>query len=211
MSVNFLFLPLFLATSPFADAQKESLAISEFRIELSEFKTLFNNQKKDLELLQERLNSLSSTLDHNKDELGKANKADIESAKERLTSYDKRLASLETGQKSLISDLKTLKDHLNESEQALSKCEEKLNSLENTLSSDMKSLKGSLQSMMALLQKEPTAPTTLGTKNYIVQAGDSLGKIAQENHISLKRLKELNSLANDQIYPGQKLLLPENN
>ena len=46
-------------------------------------------------------------------------------------------------------------------------------------------------------------------KEYIVQNGDSLDKIASKFHVSLLSLKERNQLKSDTIYPGQKLLLPE--
>ncbi|MES2211778.1 MAG: N-acetylmuramoyl-L-alanine amidase [Pseudomonadota bacterium] len=46
-------------------------------------------------------------------------------------------------------------------------------------------------------------------KEYVVQNGDSLDKIASKFRISLLSLKELNQLKTDTIFPGQKLLLPE--
>ena len=58
----------------------------------------------------------------------------------------------------------------------------------------------------------PTPPQTITenpAKIYRVKAGDSLEKIAKQNQTTIKKLKEANQLANDQIIVGQKLKLPE--
>ena len=46
-----------------------------------------------------------------------------------------------------------------------------------------------------------------GMVGYIVQKGDSLWKIAKENHTTVDNLREINSLEEDAIFPGQKLLI----
>ena len=46
------------------------------------------------------------------------------------------------------------------------------------------------------------------TKEYVVKSGDSLGKIAYENGITIRALKELNQLTKDSVRIGQKLQIP---
>ena len=46
------------------------------------------------------------------------------------------------------------------------------------------------------------------TKEYVVKNGDSLGKIAYANGITVKCLKEMNGLKNNNIRIGQKLKIP---
>lgn len=46
------------------------------------------------------------------------------------------------------------------------------------------------------------------TKEYVVKSGDSLGKIAMENGISIRALKALNGLKKDSLRVGQKLKVP---
>jgi LysM repeat protein len=46
------------------------------------------------------------------------------------------------------------------------------------------------------------------TKEYVVKSGDSLGAIAYSNGITIRQLKELNSLKSDRINVGQKLKVP---
>ena len=46
------------------------------------------------------------------------------------------------------------------------------------------------------------------TKEYVVKSGDSLGKIAVESGVTIKCLKEMNGLKNNNIRIGQKLKVP---
>ena len=46
------------------------------------------------------------------------------------------------------------------------------------------------------------------TKEYVVRNGDSLGKIAWENGITIRALKALNGLQKDNVRVGQKLQVP---
>ena len=47
------------------------------------------------------------------------------------------------------------------------------------------------------------------TKEYVVVAGDSLGKIAYSNGMNIRQLKELNGLSKDTVYVGQKLKIAD--
>ena len=51
-------------------------------------------------------------------------------------------------------------------------------------------------------------PYTGATKPYKVRSGDSLGKIAYENGITIRALKDMNKLTKDSIRVGQELQIP---
>ena len=51
-------------------------------------------------------------------------------------------------------------------------------------------------------------PYTGPTKEYKVRSGDTLGKIAYENGITIRALKEMNKLSKDVVRVGQILLIP---
>lgn len=82
---------------------------------------------------------------------------------------------------------------------------------------DTKDAKVMQASAPAPVAANTTAPTktkssfksyTGPTKEYKVKSGDSLGKIAYENGISIRALKELNKLTKDTVRVGQTLLIP---
>ena len=57
---------------------------------------------------------------------------------------------------------------------------------------------------------KPAAPATYSgaTEEYVVKSGDTLGSIAYPRGINIRQLKEMNALANDKIFVGQKLKVP---
>lgn len=89
-------------------------------------------------------------------------------------------------------------------EKRLAALENRLQLLDQQLTGELKTLHRTLESMVALLQKGEG----LSAKSYIVKSGDSLGKIALDHKTTIKQLKELNHLTNDQIVVGQKLEIP---
>jgi len=66
-----------------------------------------------------------------------------------------------------------------------------------------------LQPGQRLVLRGSGAPTSGGKGTYVVRRGDTLGRIAQANGVSLSRLISANGLSRrSTIYPGQKLVLP---
>lgn len=190
---------IFLLSAPLFGESTEAL-----RIDLKEFGHRLNCQKTDIDLIHEKMHSLTSAVDGFREELSRLARPEMETTKLGL---ERRLSSLETQNKTLVSDFKILKEHLNKSADSLAACENRLHELDKQLNSDMKSLKSSLQSMIALLQKDMPMPLVDG-KTYTVQPGDSLGLIALNHKTTVKRLKELNSLSSETIRVGQKIQIP---
>ncbi len=55
---------------------------------------------------------------------------------------------------------------------------------------------------------EAQAPVTINGLPYVVKSGDSLAKIARQHGTSVAKLKAANSLANDKLHIGQKMVIP---
>ena len=58
--------------------------------------------------------------------------------------------------------------------------------------------------------KKPYQSYNGSTTEYVVKAGDTLGKIAYGNGINIRQLKEMNGLTSDVVRIGQKLTIPAN-
>lgn len=58
------------------------------------------------------------------------------------------------------------------------------------------------------VKKDNFKPYEGETKEYVVQDGDTLGKIAYSNGINIRQLKEMNGLKSDKIVKGRKLKVP---
>ena len=50
----------------------------------------------------------------------------------------------------------------------------------------------------------------MNNSTYIVQNGDTLYGISKQHNTSVQKIRELNNLVNDNIYPSQVLILSEN-
>jgi LysM repeat protein len=62
-----------------------------------------------------------------------------------------------------------------------------------------------------MIRETPTTdppPTNSGKRNYVVQAGDTLGAIAQAFGTTITTIKAANGLKNNTIRIGQKLIIP---
>jgi LysM repeat protein len=207
MSARITLLVLLLA-APLLGASS-SVALDDLRINLADTAREVKCQKGEIELLHDKLSSMQTSLDNALKEVSNSGGDGLE--KDKWSSLEKRIGQIEKSNKTLVSDLKTLKDHLNESSLQLAKCQDSLSKLDHELNSDIKSLKSSMQSMLSLLQggdKATSIASSSGQKNYTVKPGDSLGKIAQDHHTTIRELKTLNSLEKDQIVVGQKLQVP---
>jgi LysM repeat protein len=55
---------------------------------------------------------------------------------------------------------------------------------------------------------EAQPPVTINGVPYVVKAGDSLARIARQNHTTVVKLKASNSLTNDMLHIGQKMVIP---
>ncbi len=55
---------------------------------------------------------------------------------------------------------------------------------------------------------KPSVPYTGATRDYVVQKGDYLGKIALKNGCTVRQIKELNGMTTDTIAAGRKIKVP---
>jgi LysM repeat protein len=72
-----------------------------------------------------------------------------------------------------------------------------------------KEVKKTRKSEKAEQAAEPTPSLAKGINEYVVQAGDTMSKIASRFNMSMIELREANKLVNDKLKVGQKLIIPE--
>ncbi len=158
-----------------------SAPLQEMRLSLEQFKYQLHAHESELLIFQERLSELERTLELNRSSASGASES--------------RIAALEKTQQALFKDFKTLKSELSQTSSTLAR-------LDKQLSQDVKGLKKNLESIIGMLQLESSGG------EYVVQSGDSLGKIAIDHKTTTQEIKKLNNLSKDTIFPGQKLRLP---
>lgn len=157
-----------------------SAALHEIRIELADIKHDLHSHKVELEILEE-----------------KAIAAKDPALKEPLHALERRLTQIEKSQEKLVADLRQIVNGLQEAQKALAAHDEKL--------AEVVKLRSTLSSISQAMKQEASPPC----KNYRVQSGDSLEKIARKHHITIEALKRENGLTKDTIFAGQELRLPD--
>lgn len=76
----------------------------------------------------------------------------------------------------------------------------------NQLSTDLIKI-GQVLKIPSTQEEKSTNPIQESSKTYVVKSGDSLWRIATNNHLTVAQLKSYNNLTTDSIYVGQVLKL----
>lgn len=186
-NLKFIILLLSLGVSAFAKVPVED-QIHQLSLYLEEAQFQLNHHKVEIDLFHDRLASMEAQLQKKLDELSVPKTSNLDTSK---------VALLEERQKALTADLgKLAKQH---AEMLSSQAK-----LEAQVNEKLSKINKSISQVLTLLDNNNQQKS----QTYVVQSGDSLGKIAADFHVALEELKKLNQLPNDHIYVGQKLRIP---
>lgn len=225
-----LFLPIALLLSTSTEAaprrfnydEESTTAIREMRDSLEALRHEVENHETEIRMAEERSNNQEATIASLRQQVLDANQLNKDLVKGNTSSLDERISTIEASNKGLIADLQKFKTHANDSSTALGQYKERIAELEKAIAmqnQNMDSLQTAIRSLTEALQvqtkeialadtRHPTHPTPSDKKTYQVKPGDTLEKIAKNNHTTIKALKEANSLSSDRIVVGQNLIIP---
>ncbi len=205
---NLIFLAIAACTALPIEARLPSFhtssEIEELRVEIGDLKHALHTTKVELNLLDERCKKDSAQL----------NKAKTQQKEGALTAQvlllEKKVTHLEKKLETVGDDIRTLNASLHQALTKIQTIQTHLLSHDGRLD-EVAQLKGTLTSISkAIGARAPTEKTQLQSRSYRVKAGDSLEKIARNEHISIEALRKSNNLTHDKIRVGQELRLPEN-
>lgn len=212
-----LLLFVFVAHLQHADAaprrygHDNEIALQETRDSLDSVRHGVENLETELQMFQERVNNQEETINSMRNQLQETTQSTKEFLKGNSSIWDHKLNALETANKSLIADFTQLKTHANETAKALENFEKRIRELERQAavqSKNVDNLQTALRALTEALQVKEGF--SAAGKFYRVRAGDSLEKIAKANNTTVKAIKELNHISedNDRIVVGQEIQLP---
>lgn len=165
------------------------LEVNNHETEIRMFEEKFKNQEEILESLRRQTTTAAQTIK--------------DTVKGQSVQVEAKLAGHETLANSLSQDLKLF---AKDSALALSEYKAKLVELEKAIEAQNRTISNLQIAVKSILEALQVGESV---KTYQVKSGDSLGEIAKQHKTTIKKLKELNGLTNDQITIGQKLKLPE--
>jgi LysM repeat protein len=181
------------------------LAIREMRSELGDQKYQISRLEVELEIVEGKSDTQNNVIQNLRQELQRLNKNEDHLIKNTLNQYEEQLKRVTSMESSLKKDLLKLKDHTEEVQTTLVQFKSKIDQNERDISVQSRyvdHLKDSLETLLKYVDQ-----SNLGSVFYVVQAGDSLDRIAKENGVSIVEIKKLNHLYSDLIIIGQKLRL----
>lgn len=191
----------------------QQIVIKELRDSLDDLKREIRNQESEMKAFAERNNSVDMAIDSIRTELKETHQAQKEISKNNLGQLEMKIGSLETANKGLAADVKQIRGGFNDSQETLKAFKDRINQLEKSieaLNRNVEHLEKALNNVMDAFKVEAgNSGTPTGSKIYKVKAGDSLEKIAKQNGVTVRAIKELNGLTKDQIHVGQTLKLAD--
>jgi LysM repeat protein/archaellum component FlaC len=223
--------PLSAAAPPYNNSRyyesENSAAIKEIKNALDNMRHGINNHEIEMRAFEERLSTLDSMIETVRDQAGEVQRAHKEQMKGSSQDLETKIAALETNSKGIMGDLKQLKTHANDSAAVLAQMVQKFSELEKVIdrqNQDIDSLQTAMHSLVeafgggkTLGAGKESGSKDAGKKNpsppensYRVKPGDNLEKIARAHQTSIRALKELNHLPeeDDKIVVGKILLIP---
>jgi len=196
---TFYLLPLLFLTAcgsqmSARESYSQANAMEELKIALMDIRSAHGAQQMEIELLQEKLAFQKGSV----------------STAATSQALEQRMSQLESMQDKICKDLAELQSHANLMASLLQEYKNHIYSLDKNIKQQeqkigqVAELKSTLKSVSKALRTG--APSG---KTHTVKAGDTLGKIAYDHHVSLDALKKANGLKSSTILIGQELTIPE--
>lgn len=201
-----------------------SSVLRQLKTGLTDLKHEMRNHESEMHIFENKIQSQETAFEHLRQQLTddvqsqrdfvRASNVNLDGKTETL---DQSMKNVETLLRGLMTDVRQIKTQANDSVAVLGQYKQKISELENlvqTQNHQMQNLEAALQSMMEVWQakeasREIANRTTDAFKNYKVQPGDFLEKIARAQKVSVQALRDANpQIVNDRIIVGQTLKIP---
>ena len=135
----------------------------------------------------------------------------ISSLNKTLTVIQKDIVALRNSQVKIANSLKEISEGVNRNAENNLALQKKLNSSLKVFLNELTRQESEIYRLkreIGILKEKGTITQKGRKRYYIVKKGDYLGKIAKRYGTTVKKLKRVNKLKSDVIYPGQKLIIP---
>lgn len=199
----------------YAAEEDNTLALREMRDSIDSMRHEVDNHETEMRMFGENINNQETTITSLRQLVQESNQANKDQIKGSANALEMKIAHLESVNKSLIADMSQLKNHANSFSDSLTLYEQKMRELEKKVAvqnQNIDNMQEAIRSLVDAMQFKDTknfiAPEG-SSKTYRIKAGDSLEKIARNNNTTVKALKEINHLTNEnRIVADQIILLP---
>lgn len=140
--------------------------------------------------------------------------AKMRQAEERAYRMQGQVESVEIQNERLLQEISQLRSQVRSANSQISQLNSKMSSLEAKQAREMneliKRVEGLLKKSMASSSRSSSRSSArVSGREHVVESGHTLSTIAQAYGSSVSAIKKANNLKSDNIYVGQKLVIPD--
>ncbi|MDN3508501.1 MAG: LysM peptidoglycan-binding domain-containing protein [Candidatus Neptunochlamydia sp.] len=205
----FLITTIFLAgcgsmSSSKGEKHQMELSLHKVRTEVEDIKHELNTYEIEHHVIEGKLIDQEQTIASLRQQMAELKSGKLDSFVQESQNLEKKLQQVSKKQEKIVIDIRQLSSHANDTTTALSQYKDKIAQFEKAIQEQNVQLKE-----IPKIKKGITKLAEVESfKTYKVQAGDSLEKIARDNHTTVEELKRLNQMRTDLIVIDQLINLP---
>lgn len=191
-------------SSSSGEKHQMELSLHKVRTEVEDIKHELNTYEIEHHVIEGKLIDQDQTIASLRQQVAELKSGKLDSFVQELQNIEKKLHQVSKKQEKITADIRQLSSHANDTTTALSQYKDKISQFEKTIQGQ--SLQ--LQEISKIKEGITKLAEAESPKPYKVKSGDSLEKIARDQHTSVDELKRLNQMTTDLIVIDQLINLP---
>lgn len=180
------------------------LSLHKVRTEVEDIKHELNTYEIEHHVIEGKLIDQEQTIASLRQQVAELKSGKLDSFVQELQNLEKKLQQVSKKQEKIVTDIRQLSSHANDTTTALSQYKDKIAQFEKAIQGQ----NVQLQEISKIKEGINKLAEVENPKTYKVKAGDSLEKIARDNHTTVEELKRLNQITTDLIVIDQLINLP---
>jgi len=180
------------------------LSLHKVRTEVEDIKHELNTYEIEHHVIEGKLIDQEQTIASLRQQVAELKSGKLDSFVQELQNLEKKLQQVSKKQEKIVTDIRQLSSHANDTTTALSQYKDKIAQFEKAIQGQ----NVQLQEISKIKEGITKLAEVENPKTYKVKAGDSLEKIARDNHTTVEELKRLNQMTTDLIVIDQLINLP---
>jgi len=180
------------------------LSLHKVRTEVEDIKHELNTYEIEHHVIEGKLIDQEQTIASLRQQVAELKSGKLDSFVQELQNLEKKLQQVSKKQEKIVTDIRQLSSHANDTTTALSQYKDKIAQFEKAIQGQ----NVQLQEISKIKEGITKLAEVENPKTYKVKSGDSLEKIARDNHTTVEELKRLNQMTTDLIVIDQLINLP---
>ncbi|MDJ0651504.1 MAG: LysM peptidoglycan-binding domain-containing protein [Simkaniaceae bacterium] len=193
-----------LLSSSNGEKYQTELSLHKVRTEVEDIKHELNTYEIEHHVIEGKLIDQEQTISFLRQQVAELKSGKLDACVQELQNLEKKLQQVLKKQEKIVTDIRQLSSHANDTTTALSQYKDKIAQFEKAIQGQ----NVQLQEISKIKEGISKLAELEHPRAHKVKVGDSLEKIARDNHTTVEELKRLNQMATDLIVIDQPIKLP---